>query len=399
MSTPFRARGAKRRLYDILVRESSSLVFIPEIDGLRFIAIMAVVLYHVNGFVAVKVGVPVQESRLSTFLEQGFVGVQLFFVLSGFIIALPFALRAFSGAKAPALVAYFTRRLSRLEPPYLVNLLILFLLKISVQGAVAGDLLPHLGASAVYQHNLVYGAPSTINHVAWSLEIELQFYVLAPLMANIFKVRSVALRRAVLALAIGAAAMGSELLKVGHPHAPFAIVLYAQYFLTGFLLVDVYLTDWKADPSTSLSGDVVSAAGWGSLIFLLYTPRLGTFLWPVAIFAAYFGAFRGTLSRSLLRRPLLVLVGGMCYTIYLYHFLVISAVGNPVLRAVIPATPALWLRITLVALVVVPAIVLSSAVMFILVEKPCMRRGWWARLLARLGAGPPLPHVLKTPNG
>ena len=54
---------------------------------------------------------------------------------------------------------------------------------IAATGAARAPLLPHLLASLGYVHNIVYGVPSTINVVAWSLEIEVQFYILAPALA------------------------------------------------------------------------------------------------------------------------------------------------------------------------------------------------------------------------
>ena len=52
-----------------------------------------------------------------------------------------------------------------------------------------GTLLPHFFASLFYAHGLVYGSWSEINAVTWSLEIEVQFYILAPLLCRVFSIR------------------------------------------------------------------------------------------------------------------------------------------------------------------------------------------------------------------
>src|SRR5690606_13995932 len=119
-------------------------------------------------------------------ISYGNYGVQLFFVISGFILALPFARHHLAGGRRVSIAGYFKRRALRLEPTYLINLAILHAAHVLIgAGGVRADpggLLPHLGVSAVYLHNMVYGESSAINGVAWSLEIEIQFYLLAPLL-------------------------------------------------------------------------------------------------------------------------------------------------------------------------------------------------------------------------
>ena len=117
-----------RKITKKLARETASNAFIAEIDGLRFIAIFSVIFYHLADFVRVKTGHAWQENELSLFLSHGYFGVPLFFAISGFVIALPFATKALSHEPAPSLKRYFLRRLTRLEPPYLINLLLVFFL-------------------------------------------------------------------------------------------------------------------------------------------------------------------------------------------------------------------------------------------------------------------------------
>ena len=107
--------------------------------------------------------------------------MELFFTISGFILFLPYAAHFLRGGKQPRLRQYYFRRVTRIEPPYLIHLGIAFVIALVINDRDPLQLAPHLMASAFYLHNLIYGMSSTLNTVAWSLEIEVQFYLLAPL--------------------------------------------------------------------------------------------------------------------------------------------------------------------------------------------------------------------------
>ena len=112
-----------------LRRITSGATWIPEIDGLRFVAIFAVMLYHISGQTYSKSDIAwnIQDwdRPLLRMLGNGSRGVQLFFVISGFILGRPFARQYLLGEKRVKLSSYYLRRLTRLEPPYLLNLLLL----------------------------------------------------------------------------------------------------------------------------------------------------------------------------------------------------------------------------------------------------------------------------------
>ena len=72
----------------------------PEIDGLRFVAIMSVVAFHVLAFLRDQdpmFRAPHAPGTLERIAATGYFGVELFFVISGFILALPFAVITLSG--------------------------------------------------------------------------------------------------------------------------------------------------------------------------------------------------------------------------------------------------------------------------------------------------------------
>src|SRR5690242_3192979 len=130
-----------------LSRETSSGRFIPEMDGLRFVAIAMVVLFHLNGYLTAKASSPEYASAahsdlLSHAALVGFHGVELFFMISGFILGLPFAAHHLAGTLPVSLPKYYLRRLTRLEPPYFVIVFALLALSLVMHKPVTA-LIPH----------------------------------------------------------------------------------------------------------------------------------------------------------------------------------------------------------------------------------------------------------------
>jgi peptidoglycan/LPS O-acetylase OafA/YrhL len=376
-----------------LSRETSSGRFIPQMDGLRFVAIAMVILFHLNGYLLAKsslhhLGSSSESDWLAQIAVVGFRGVELFFVISGFILGLPFAARHLKNAPPVNLRKYYLRRLTRLEPPYFVTVLLLFVLALWVQGKSGLALSPHLAASLFYLHNLIYGFPSPAIGVAWSLEIEVQFYLLVPLLALLFAIKDRWLRRLCLvALTLGILSAQSLFLPQSG-RLSLSILAYLQFFLIGFLLADVFLADWKEAPHTNLYWDVVAIAVWPLLFFALRREALIHWLFPFLVFLLYYAAFRGSWSRRVFSNPCLTVIGGMCYSIYLIHYEVISAVGR-FTKGIAESWPY-WAYFVVQLGLIGTSIVFVCGLYFVLLEKPCMSHDWpqrvWSRWPRRLCA-------------
>ncbi|WP_017589331.1 acyltransferase family protein [Nocardiopsis ganjiahuensis] len=170
--------------------------FRPEVQGLRAVAVLLVLVYHLN----------------PELLPGGYVGVDVFFVISGFLIT-SLLLREVREHGRVSLAGFYVRRVRRLLPAATVVLLAtgaasVVLLPVTRLGDTAWQLL----ASAAYVENLYLGnqaldylaaetAPSPVQHF-WSLSVEEQFYVVWPLL---FVLWALLLRRGSLRRGSGAA--------------------------------------------------------------------------------------------------------------------------------------------------------------------------------------------------
>lgn len=360
--------------------------FMPEVDGLRFVAIAAVVLFHLSGNTLLKdmTGATIHpmESWLAKFFGIGQYGVQLFFVLSGFLLAIPFAKWRLGLGSKPSLRTYYFRRLTRLEPPYVVAMLLLFVGGIFALGAETGwSHWPNLLTSLVYQHNLVYGEPSLVASIAWSLEVEVQFYVVAPILAVVFSIRDVVARRATLLATMVAVPFLRSFVPAHFGETLNSLPWHLEFFLAGLLLADLYLVDWKEHPRLSYKWDVASLIGWPVFLTLMLWQRFSVLVAPVVLIT-YIGAFRGKLSSWLLSRPLITVTGGMCYSMYLLHCGVISVTGHVARR--FPLGSGFITRFAVEALIGIPAVLAITIVFFVLLERPCMDPTWPSKVAKRV---------------
>ena len=218
--------------------------------------------------------------------------------------------------------------------------------------------------------------------VAWSLEIEVQFYLLVPLLTLLFAVQSTWLRRGAMLGLIVLALVLQSLFLHGSPRAALSILGYVQFFLVGFLLADVFLVSWHEAPRRSLLWDAVALAGWPGLFVVLQHPRLTQWAFPALVLLLYVAAFRGRLMNWFFSNRWITAIGGMCYSIYLIHYEVISAVGRLTKR--LSEGLPYWAHLSVQVVIAGAAVLMVCGSYFVLLEKPCMRRDWPQRLSVRV---------------
>lgn len=335
---------------------------IEGLDGLRAIAVLGVIVTHVN----------------DAWLPGGQLGVDLFFALSGYLIT-HLLLEEHRRFGAVSLRAFYLRRFLRLTPALVVFALITTALSLWL-----GD--PHawgaLAATLTYTMNFamafeVFGRGSYLGH-AWSLAVEEQFYLLWPLLLTIVLARrpTVLLPLTLMLIALGLALtfafqkMGMDIWRLYFlPTTRIAPLLVGA---TGAIVHQRGLPAWPARMATQ----PVLAAGALALMgaWMFHNTWMDRWTWRagLAVFAslAVFvivhvtEAPRSPVARALSAPPL-VWIGRRSYGIYLWH--------SPVLWMLAVRVSDLWIQLA-ITLVVTAAVAEMS---WRWIERPALR--WKAR--------------------
>ena len=353
----------------------------PGLDGVRGLAVVAVVVYHAGP---------------ASWLPGGFLGVSLFFTLSGYLIG-SLVVAEVEASGGLDLGRFWSRRAKRLLPALLVALAASAVLARIIE--LSDRTQRELIAGLTYTSNWVelwdgrsygelFGAPSPASHL-WSLAVEEQFYVVFPL-AVLALVHLVDRRRFRTGLLVGSAAV-----YVAGTAVAMAVSTSAAYYATPArapeIATGVALAAWTRRPERA-AGPVLGVVGALALALVgvacvrtgLATPWVGdgglaVFGLVSALLVA--GAGRpGPLARVLSPAPLTYL-GRISYGLYLYHWPVVIVLDRP--RVHLDPGPLFAAR-------AIVSLAIASA-SYVLIEQP-IRNGRWGRssrpaaVLARSGA-------------
>jgi peptidoglycan/LPS O-acetylase OafA/YrhL len=158
---------------------------VATIDGLRGIAILLVVWFHVWQITWQSAVIPGINLSLQPLAETGFLGVALFFFISGFVLMLPYAQARLSGTAPHTWGHFYWRRFIKIVPSYVLCIAAMIAFGYQTYPnvfAAAKDVAIHL----LFVHNWFAVTNGSINAALWSLGVEVQFYVLFPLIALLF---------------------------------------------------------------------------------------------------------------------------------------------------------------------------------------------------------------------
>jgi peptidoglycan/LPS O-acetylase OafA/YrhL len=352
---------------------SSGREFRNDVQGLRAIAVLAVVLYHA--------GVP--------FLPGGYVGVDVFFVISGFLIT-SHLLSNLERDDRVQFASFYAKRIRRILPASFVVLALSviaalvwyppLLLREVWEGAISTALyIPNLLFAFNGTNYLAEETPSLFQHY-WSLGIEEQFYLLWPLFLAVVWKLSRSRKTMLIAITgvVGVSfALGLVLTFQSQPWAFFSLPTRAWELGAGGLVAMMLMHGTRA------RGDVVPAiVGWAGVagifvsVFLFSSSTVFPGYWaivPVASTAAviYAGA---TPSRfgptAVLSNRLMVFIGTISYSLYLIHW---PALLLPQAAVGFQHPLPLWITIC-IAFACIPV----AWAMYRLIENPARSLSWLA---------------------
>ncbi len=359
---------------------------IPALDGLRGLAVAAVVLYHFA----------------PDLVPAGFIGVDVFLVLSGFLIT-SLALEEVDRTKTMSAPGFFARRARRLLPAAIATIVVVVVVaRILGHGSVDTSLRGNAIASLAYvanwwsiaQHSsyqAAFGAESPLNHF-WSLAVEEQFYLLFPvaLIGTVFVLkRKIGLHRlahvTLIAAVLGALGSCALMWLLYTPHTDPSRVYFGTDTRSQALFVGIAIACivrlWPVTPSRRLARTTLTTAALLGLALLvgvattadfhsdwLYT---GGFL----LIALATGAIVLTLNghdsfftKSLSFRWLRTL-GLVSYGLYLWHWPVKVFVTGQRLHLSSDRTGKIELFLIRIALTAI-----ATAISWYLIEQPFRRR-------------------------
>ena len=325
--------------------------YLPSIDSLRALAVLAVIIYHVD----------------VNYLPGGFLGVDLFFVLSGYLIS-SLIIKEYKKTGSLNLYNFYIRRARRLLPAVYFMITVVLVVMVMFNGVLLKK--SHLDAifGYIYSSNWWYifhkldyfdsfGSQSPFKHL-WSLAIEEQFYMIFPLLFLLINRKKkdkdgfYKLNRNFLYVILGVILVSliahiilfdiNNISRIyfGTDTRAFSLLVG----VVGAILYPMDKLNTKITPQENLVYSVVSLISIAALItIMIYTSEYNTWLYRggfllVAILGIIIIISSGkqhTVMAKLLSFKPVVFIGKISYSLYLWHFPVlvlttpVSEIGKP----------------------------------------------------------------------
>lgn len=330
---------------------SKKTKYLPSIDSLRAIAVIAVIIYHID----------------ANYLPGGFLGVDLFFVLSGYLIS-SLIIKEYKSTGTVNLYNFYVRRARRLLPAVYFMITVVLIIITLFNGVLLKKSYLDALFGYIYSSNWWYifhkldyfdsfGSQSPFKHL-WSLAIEEQFYMFFPLIFLIFNRKSKSNNSnsklnknfiyVVLSLILVSLIAHILLFDINNINRIyFGTDTRAFSLLVGVVGAILYPMDRLSERTTKKDNMIYSIVSLVSILVLIgimiNTSEYNTWLYRggfllVAIIGLIIIISSGrqyTFMSKLLSFKPFVFIGKISYSLYLWHFPIlvvttpVSEIGNP----------------------------------------------------------------------
>ncbi|MBP6115300.1 MAG: acyltransferase [Neisseriaceae bacterium] len=325
---------------------SPTIQYRPDIDGLRALAVVAVIIFHLN----------------PAWLPGGFLGVDFFFVISGYLITAIIYKQAAAGRFS--FVTFYTRRIKRILPLFFTVLFVTTLASLLL--LVAQDLEGYLHTATYavqFRANFAFGQSSYFDVATnekpllhlWSLAVEEQFYFVWPLvLLGLFWLfrRQPSRHRlfaATLVLLLAFAALAQWQVNVDPAQAYYMPWVRAPELLLGCAMA---LWPYQTRPYQRALGCLGLAIMLGCLIFYrpdMRFPGLSSLLPTLGVTLFIYDDQLGHRSKWLFQRSGMILIGLWSFSLYLWHWPILALMRYVYGAAELPYT---WLAVAVMLMLV-----------------------------------------------
>ena len=326
----------------------ASAPHVDVLDGIRGLAIALVMWYHIWEITWQGAAITLFGRRYDFIFmgRMGFVGVDIFFFVSGFCLFWPYARSLATKRPFPTVKHFAYRRFIKIVPSYLLALTILVALG-SERDRSLDDGIKDVISHVFFVHTWFQSYFGSIDGVLWSLGVEVQFYVIFPLVVLAF-VRWPVITAAVMSLVAFAWRYAVERCCSSGPFNHFhqlenQLPAFLDLFAIGMLaawIVAVVLPRLDAGMMARVAGTLVGIGGFAGIVALIWNVDSTSFLhdyaehWQVwnrfpfglALLVATVGSIAALpLWHRVVANPLLVFLSVISYNAYIWHQLVARA--------------------------------------------------------------------------
>lgn len=292
------------------------------IDAFRGVAVLLVTSFHIFLWSSSS-GIPLGKYfDLYGLFGNGWIGVGIFFVISGYCMGMSTRNMFSNGASHSSYFFYFSKRFLRIAIPYYISILFWIVLircyGVAEKPTGIYDILTHM----TFMHNLNESTMFSISGVYWSLAVEMQFYLLLPIFVLMCKTE---LNRIILLAICAVFSIVINIMSVDRV-LTWSIISYLYLFVLGWVLFlssdcSLSFSKLKAIRISSIVALVVmlfyKGDGFNNNV-KLYEIVASTFA-AISMWTFVVGGVRGNINPTILVR-FLSFVGKCSFSIYLYNY-------------------------------------------------------------------------------